>query len=90
MFDSKNPTRKRLIIAKAVSAVVALGCSVVAIQILVFQARGIEATFVALSFLSIPLAAWCILYVVRWINRRDDPRRKRMPRDPLDNPLDTF
>ncbi len=90
MFDRNNPTGRRLIIAKAVSAIVALGCSAIAIQAVVFRTRGLEVTFAAISLLGVPLGAWCILYIVRSVNRHHDRKRRKLPRDPLDDPFSTI
>jgi hypothetical protein len=78
MFDRKTTTAKRLMFAKVVSRAVALGCSTVALQAIVFRGRGLDVT---IGMMGLAVGAFCIHYAVRSINRRNDPRHRQLPRD---------
>ena len=48
------------------------------LQAIVFRGFGLDVTF---GIIGLVLGAGCVHFVIRSVNRRDDPRHRQLPRD---------
>ena len=86
MFDRKATTARRLYHARLASRGVALGCTLVAIQLIAFRGIGLPVT---IGLIALSMGAVTVHLVVRSINRGGDPRHRRLPHDPPEE-IDPF
>lgn len=81
-MDKQKPTLLGTVVVVALNIVAFFFMMATMFAIIPFAISALWSSYsTELMFLGVPLGAWSIWAVVRWMNRRDDPRCARRPPD---------